>query len=733
MEEILKARSEVVTALEKAQEARKPSVFQEHQIGEQVWLEGTHLKRVSGSPKLSPRRYGPFRVAAKISKVAYQLDLPETWNIHNVFHASLLTKYKETPEYGPNYTQPAPEIIDDEPEWEVETIIDDRTWGRWKKKQYKVRWKGYAPAHDSWVDEKDLHAPELIAQFEERRSIKARTGTLETASPLPPLSQLWLTQKTPHSSAQTTPTRPRLPRISASTLTAHFVQSLYHKSQPANPQRPRNEPATPSPTNQQPRSESANNQSLTVRHTPGSAENFTANITTKHMSHDDQQRVEEVQETPIRIAVSLDAGTPLLRTLAGQQSPVRPQSPPGSTGDIRACANIPIPELGKLHTTCQLVQQHQQLFGDLPPPLQNPELFHPANAHALERFLTSEEDPEDHFLYNYTVWKEAIQEVRADLQESLPLPGNTPYTRARTLLSSPSLTDDDPARQGWMEYNAQNPNHYPVFYTNLFGQRTLAKYIRYTLHNGIPTVQGCLHPAQGIYGDTLHPKQHPNPVSAEEDPKINDTNFKMFDPTIDQRLVIDHAVAALNDIGVNAEVARWRAAKEEERRARMDKDNAEERSRMAHQKRLRAEERLYLARVPTRIAHLILDPSVPPTPEPVKHPALPSITAAQGPADDPEDRWGPPCTWPAPVPNNWIIPPITANHFTILGPCLSCQKEYHIANNCPFKDQCHACWHEAHTFKRCPVCPAPIEASTMTFADDEESEEEEEDDKTLVN
>jgi hypothetical protein len=85
-----------------------------------------NLKWIEGAPKLSPRWYGPFGVAARISHIAYHLNLSKTWKIHNVFHASLLTLYKETPEHGTNFLEPPPDIIDDTPEWEVETILKHR-------------------------------------------------------------------------------------------------------------------------------------------------------------------------------------------------------------------------------------------------------------------------------------------------------------------------------------------------------------------------------------------------------------------------------------------------------------------------------------------------------------------------------------------------------------------------------------------------------------------------------
>ena len=85
--------------------ATKYEPFEE---GQKVWLEATHLKTMHPTAKLGPRRYGPFKITKKLSHVVYQLHIPQQWKIHDVFHAALLTPYKETEEHGPNYHEPPP-------------------------------------------------------------------------------------------------------------------------------------------------------------------------------------------------------------------------------------------------------------------------------------------------------------------------------------------------------------------------------------------------------------------------------------------------------------------------------------------------------------------------------------------------------------------------------------------------------------------------------------------------
>ena len=84
--------------------------------GNKVWLDARNLTIRTPSKKLSPRRYGPFKVIMKISPIAYAIELSKSWKIHNVFHMDLLIPHKETQAYGEAYSQPPPELIDGEEE-----------------------------------------------------------------------------------------------------------------------------------------------------------------------------------------------------------------------------------------------------------------------------------------------------------------------------------------------------------------------------------------------------------------------------------------------------------------------------------------------------------------------------------------------------------------------------------------------------------------------------------------
>ena len=116
---------------------------------DKVWLDARNLKIRTPSRKLSPWRYGPFKVLQKISLVAYRIELPQTMKIHNVFHVDLLIPHRQTEAYGETYCQPPPELIDGEEEYEIKEIIDQCTDKQRRKKQYLVSWVGYPASENS--------------------------------------------------------------------------------------------------------------------------------------------------------------------------------------------------------------------------------------------------------------------------------------------------------------------------------------------------------------------------------------------------------------------------------------------------------------------------------------------------------------------------------------------------------------------------------------------------------
>jgi hypothetical protein len=65
----------------------------QYTMGAQVWLEGKNLRLPYQSTKLVPKRYGPFKIIKEVSPMAYQLDLPVTWGIHNVTTCSTPHSY----------------------------------------------------------------------------------------------------------------------------------------------------------------------------------------------------------------------------------------------------------------------------------------------------------------------------------------------------------------------------------------------------------------------------------------------------------------------------------------------------------------------------------------------------------------------------------------------------------------------------------------------------------------
>src|SRR5712671_470513 len=208
-------------------------------LNDQVWLESKHLALPHQSKKLAPKRVGPFRITKVISPVAFRLDLPPSWHIHDVFHASLLTPYHETTAYGPNFIKLPPDLIDGEEEYEVEAILNHRTFGHRHQAQYLIKWKGYPHSDNMWEPSENVHADDLIRAYHKRRpledkmrqSTRARTITSwnTSSNPLQPSSSLQ-TPGSPITSATSSSTLVQPCPTTASTIPSRPLAPILLKS-----------------------------------------------------------------------------------------------------------------------------------------------------------------------------------------------------------------------------------------------------------------------------------------------------------------------------------------------------------------------------------------------------------------------------------------------------------------------------------------------------------------------
>jgi len=56
-----------------------------------------------------------------------------------------------------------PIVVDREPEWEVEEVLD--SYWHWRRFQFLMKWKGFSKEHNSWEVASDVKAPDLVAEY----------------------------------------------------------------------------------------------------------------------------------------------------------------------------------------------------------------------------------------------------------------------------------------------------------------------------------------------------------------------------------------------------------------------------------------------------------------------------------------------------------------------------------------------------------------------------------------
>ena len=177
--------------LKEAQDTQKAYVDKQRRektfvVGDLVMVPTTHLLQdnIAQRPNASLRHpyVGPFKIAQVMSPVTYRLRLPPTVRAHPVMHVSVLKRYNPRPgqmlKFGPQS-----EVRSAHDKYEVEAILDEHV--RYHKKQYLVKWIGFANYDNTWLSEKNMVGCEkLLEEF------RARKSGLLPASPSTPSSPL---------------------------------------------------------------------------------------------------------------------------------------------------------------------------------------------------------------------------------------------------------------------------------------------------------------------------------------------------------------------------------------------------------------------------------------------------------------------------------------------------------------------------------------------------------------
>ena len=157
---------------EQAQAFNRGVVAPQFKVGNQVYLSRRHITTTRPSDKLDTKRLGPFKITRIIGKNAFELALPPTWTIHNVFHASLLSKAQES-SLRALQTPPPPILILDQPEYEVESILDRKTLRG--QDYFFVKWKGYPASDNTWEPKGNLkNASKLISEFLSKKTTQLK-------------------------------------------------------------------------------------------------------------------------------------------------------------------------------------------------------------------------------------------------------------------------------------------------------------------------------------------------------------------------------------------------------------------------------------------------------------------------------------------------------------------------------------------------------------------------------
>jgi hypothetical protein len=176
------AQASLAVAQQRQEEAanRHRSEAFVYRPGDKVWLDLRNIRTDRTSKKLDAR-HAKYTVLEKIGSHAYRLNTPA--GVHNVFHTMLLRPAADDPfpsQLQDDYQPPA--ILEEgSEEYHVERITGERMVrrGRGTRKQYRVKWTGYA--RETWTDAELLEDVAALDDWEALQ--RTLTGCCVVGSP----------------------------------------------------------------------------------------------------------------------------------------------------------------------------------------------------------------------------------------------------------------------------------------------------------------------------------------------------------------------------------------------------------------------------------------------------------------------------------------------------------------------------------------------------------------------
>jgi hypothetical protein len=123
---------------------------------------------------LKPRFYGTYRIMHGVGEVAYELELPEGSQIHNVFHVSCLKKAVG------QFISTSEELPKLDEERQLELVLEEVLEFREQKlrgrviRECLIRWRGLPVEDATWESEQVLQHPRLVL-LEDKQSREGRT------------------------------------------------------------------------------------------------------------------------------------------------------------------------------------------------------------------------------------------------------------------------------------------------------------------------------------------------------------------------------------------------------------------------------------------------------------------------------------------------------------------------------------------------------------------------------